>query len=54
MYIVNVDSGCTYEEASFLSLYDLDKISILLDEDNDLEKEFTHLFNEVGIFIFKF
>ena len=46
-------SGCTHEEASFVSLNDLDKISILLGKDNDLEKYITHLFNEVSIFIFK-
>ena len=47
-------TGCTHEEASFVSLDDLDNISIVLDEDNDLEEEITHLFNEIGIFIFKF
>ena len=46
-------SGCTHEEASFVSLNDLDKISILLGKDNDLEKYITHSFNEVSIFIFK-
>ena len=44
--------GCTHEEASSASLDDLDNISILLDEDNNLE-ETTHLFNEGSIFIFK-
>ena len=39
MYIVNMASGCTHEGASFVSLDDLDNISILLDNDNDLEKE---------------
>ena len=29
-------------------------ISILLDKDNDLEEEITHLFDEVRIFILKF
>ena len=32
-------SGCTHEGASFVSLDDLDNISILLDNDNNLEKE---------------
>ena len=45
-------SGCTHEEASFVSLGD--NVSNLSDEYNDLEKEITHLFNEVSIFIFKF
>ena len=40
--------------ASFVSLDDLDNVSILLVEDNDLEEEITHLFNEASIFIFKF
>ena len=39
---------------SFVSLNNLDNISISLDEDNDLEEEITHLFNEVSIFISKF
>ena len=47
-------SDCTYEEASFVSLDNLDNISVLLDEDIDLEEEITHLFNEVTIFYFKF
>ena len=47
-------SGCTHEEVSFVCLDDLDNISILLDEGNDLEEEITHLFNEVSISIFKF
>ena len=47
-------SGCIHKEASFVSLDDLDKISVLLDEDNDLEEEITHLFNEISIFISKF
>ena len=34
-------------ESSFVSLDDLDNISILLHEDNDLEEEITHLFNEI-------
>ena len=46
MYIVNMVSDCTHEEASFISSDDLDNISISLDEDNDLEEEITHLFNE--------
>ena len=45
MYIVNMYSGCTYKEASFVSLNYLDNISILLDEDNDLEEEITRLLN---------
>ena len=44
MYIIIMDSGCTHEEVSLVSLGVLDNISILLDEDNDLE-EITHLFN---------
>ena len=47
MYIVNVASGCTHEKASFVSLDDLDNISILLDDDNDLEEEITYLFDEL-------
>ena len=47
-------SGCTHELASFVFLDDLGKISILLDKDNDLEEETTHLINEVSIFIFNF
>ena len=47
-------SGFTGDEASFVSLDDLDNISILLDEGNDLEEEISHLFNEVSTFIFKF
>ena len=47
-------STCTHEEALFVSLDDLDNIFILLDEDNDLEEEITHLFNEGNIFILKF
>ena len=43
--------GCTHEEASFVSLDDIDNISILLDEDNDLEEELTHLFNVVFLFL---
>ena len=54
MYIINITSGCTHEEASFVSLDDLGSISILLDENNDLEERVTYLFNEVSIFIFKF
>ena len=54
MYTVNMASDCTHEEASFVSLDDLDSISILLDKDNYLEEEITHLFNEVSNFIFKF
>ena len=47
-------SGCTCEEVLFVSSDDLDNVSILLEEHNDLEEEITHLFNEVSIFIFKF
>ena len=45
---------CTHQEGLFVSSDDLDNISILLDEDKDLEEEITHLFNTVNIFIFKF
>ena len=51
--MVNMVSDCTHEEASFVSLDDLDNISILLVEDNNLEKEINHWFNEVSIFVFK-
>ena len=54
MCIVNMPSGCTHKEASFLFLDYFGNISILLDEDNDLEDEITNLFNELSIFIFKF
>ena len=54
MYIANMASGCTHEEASFESLDDLDlcldNISTLLDEYNDLEEEIIHLFNEEFLF----
>ena len=40
-------SGCTHEDASFISLDDLDKISVLLGKVSDLEEEITHLFTEV-------
>ena len=33
MYIVNLTSGCTHAEASFVSLDDLDNISVSLDKD---------------------
>ena len=46
--------GLPTEEALFVSSDDLGNISILLNENNDLEEEITHLFNEVSIFIFKF
>ena len=49
-----MSSICAHVEASFVSSDDLDSISILLDEDNNLEEEITNLFNEVSIFIFKF
>ena len=54
MCMVNMDSACTLEEALFLSLDNFVNISILLDKDNDLEEEITHLFDEVRIFILKF
>ena len=40
--------------ASFVSSHDLDNVSILLVEDNDLEEEITHLFNEASVLISKF
>ena len=43
-------SGCTHEQAFFVPLDDLDNISILLDQDNNLEEEITHLCNEVFLF----
>ena len=52
--MVNMDSACTLEEALFVSLDNFAKISILLDKDNDLEEQITHLFDEVNIFILKF
>ena len=52
MYIVNMASGCTHKESSFVSLDYLDNISNLLDEDNDLEEEITHLFTEAKYFYF--
>ena len=54
MYILNIASNRTHEEALFVSLDKLDNISTLLDKDNDLEEEITHVFNELSIFIFKF
>ena len=36
-------SGRTHEEASFVFLDDLDNISILLGENNDVEEKITHL-----------
>ena len=47
-------SGCTHLETLFVSLDDLDNISILLDKDKELEEEITYLFNKVSIFTFKF
>ena len=44
MYIVKMASGCTDKEALFISLDDLDNISIILDENNELEEEITHVF----------
>ena len=44
-------SACTLEEALSDNFA---KISILLDKDNDLEEQITHLFDEVNIFILKF
>ena len=38
MYIVNMASSCMHEDASFVSLDDLENVSILLDEDHDLEE----------------
>ena len=49
--MVNMDSACTLEEALFVSLDNFAKISILLDKDNDLEEQITHLSDEVNIFI---
>ena len=46
MYIVNMASGCTHEEAQFASLDVLDNISILVDKDNDFEEENTHFFKK--------
>ena len=46
MYIVNMALGCTHEEVSFLSLHDLDDISILLDEDNYFEEESGSKYNQ--------
>ena len=43
MYIINMASGCTHEEASLVSLDDLDNISILLEEDNDFKKLLIYL-----------
>ena len=40
--------GCPHEETPFVSLHDLDSISILSDEDSDLEEDIIHLFNEVS------
>ena len=40
--------GCTHEDTLFVHLDDLDNISILLDEGDDLEEEITDLFNEVS------
>ena len=54
MCIVNMASGCTLEEALFVSIDKWGSISILLGEDNDLVKETIHLFDEVNIFIFQF
>ena len=55
MYIGNMTSGCTHLDAHplFVSLDDLDNISFLSDEDNDLEDEITLLFNKAGIFMYK-
>ena len=46
--------GCRDEGALFVSLDDLDNISTLLDEDNDLEEEIIHVFIEVRILIINF
>ena len=45
-------SSCTHKEASFVSLGNLDDISILLDEDNDLEEETTHIYIYIYIYIY--
>ena len=50
MYIVNMASSCIHEDASSVSLDDLDNVSILLNEDHDLEEQITHLFNEAFLF----
>ena len=50
MYILRMTSGCAHKEVLFVFLDDLDNISILLDESNDLEEEITHLFNKKSIF----
>lgn len=52
MYNANMASGGTHEGACFY--FHMIQISILLDEDKYLEKEITHLFNEVSIFYVKF
>ena len=39
MYIVNMASGCTLEDASCVSLDDLGNISILLNEENYLKEK---------------
>ena len=44
-------SGCIHAEASFVSLDDLEIISILSNKDNDLEEEITHLYNEVYLIL---
>ena len=54
MCIVNVTAGCAHKESPFVSLDYLDNIFILLDEGNNLEKDITHLYNEVSISLFKF
>ena len=43
MYLANLASGHTHDEAS-----------LLVNQDNDLEEVITHLFNEVNTFIIKF
>ena len=43
MYIINMASDCTHQEASFVSLDNLDNIPILLDEDKYLEEKITPL-----------
>ena len=48
MYAVNMASGCTDEEASFVYLDDLYSISTLLNKDNNLEEKITPLFIEVN------
>ena len=43
VHITNIVTGYTHKEASFVFLDDLDTISILLDQNNNLAEEITHL-----------